>query len=101
MDLPVVGQADHFSRFIELREQVSDSFCLVRQDQIRPDIRQRLQNEFSPMQTRMWQLQTGIVDFHLAQIKKVDVDLARDVSRMIAFPSKRFLDSDKVLKQVN
>jgi hypothetical protein len=47
------------------------------------DIGQRLKHEFSQMHPRVRQLQSFVVDLLIAAVEQVDVDLTRDVFRMI------------------
>ena len=52
------------------------------------------------MQPRMRQLQPLVPDIQAVSVKKVDVDLARNIARMIAIPSERFFDSNHFLQQI-
>src|SRR6266480_1106904 len=85
---------------MKLREQLADSFRLVWQNQLRPDIGERLKHEFSQMHSRMRQLQSLIVDLRLAGVEEVDVDFARNIARMIARPAKTDLDLSQLFPQI-
>jgi hypothetical protein len=52
---------------------LSDSFSLVRQNQIRPDVGQRLEDKFSQVHPRVRQLQSFVVDLAIAAIQEIDV----------------------------
>ena len=78
---------NHVSRFLRCREQLSDSFSLVRQNQIRPDVGQRLEDELSQVHPRVRQLQSFVVDLAIAAVQEVDVYCTRDVFLMIALPA--------------
>ena len=62
-------------------------FSLVRQNQVRPDVGQRLENKFSQVHPRVRQLQSFVVDLAIAAVEKIDVDRTRDVFLMIALPA--------------
>jgi hypothetical protein len=82
--LPVARQPNHAAIIFNFREQIRDCSCLVRQNQIRPDVSQRLEDKSSQVHPRVWQLQTFVVDPSIAVIQQVDVNCARDVFLMIA-----------------
>src|ERR1700757_3037413 len=49
----------------------------------------------------MRQLQTLVLDPQIVCVEKVDVDLTRDISSMIAPASERFFNSNHLLEQIN
>ena len=62
-----------------------------------PDIGERLKNEFSLVDSRMRQLQFIPVDFHIAKIEEIDIDLARDIALVMGRAAKRDLNCRQLI----
>src|SRR4029077_10382791 len=92
--------ANSSTGFIKLREQLADSLRLVRQNQVWPDVCERLQDEPSPLHPRMRPLQFSLINFWGTEIKEVDVDLARKVARAIGQPAERLFQFSQSLQKL-
>ena len=77
--LPIVHKASYLAGFLQLRQQLIHRLRLTRQHQIRPDIGQRLQDEFSQVHPRMGQLQSLILNVAVAAVEHVDIDGSRKI----------------------
>lgn len=72
--LPVVAQANDVARFFQLREKLAYCPRLAGQDPFGLDIGERLKHKFPLMHSRVWQLQSLVVDSAVPAVKQIDVD---------------------------
>jgi hypothetical protein len=72
--LPTFGEANYLARFPQFPQRLADSFFLAPQNEVGPDIGQRLKNKLSQVHTRVWQLQPLIFNVAIAAIEQVDVN---------------------------
>ncbi len=77
--LPLVRKPKYLAGLPQLPQRLADSFFLARQDQLWPDIGQRLKDKLSQVHARVWQLQPLIFNVAIAAIEQVDVDRSRNI----------------------
>jgi len=71
----------------------------VRQNQLGPDIRERLKDKLSQVHPRVRQLQSLTFNVAAAAVEQVNIDRSRNIFWVIAPPAESFFDSNELLKQ--
>jgi hypothetical protein len=82
--LPGVHESNYLTRFLQIREQLTDRFSLARQNQIRPNIGEWLKDKFSQVHPWVRQLHSVIFDVAVTAVEQVNVDRPRNIFGMIA-----------------
>jgi hypothetical protein len=72
--LPTFGEANYLARLPQFLQQLADSFFLAPQNEVGPDIGQRLKDKLSQLHPGVRQLHALIFDFPAAAIEQVDVN---------------------------
>jgi hypothetical protein len=96
--LPIVPDPNDLARFSNAREQLTNSVFLARQNQVWPNIGQRLKNEFSLVHPRVRQVQSLGIEQLIAGVEQIDVDGSRNVFLMFPPPAQCFFDPNQLLK---
>jgi hypothetical protein len=79
-----VREPNQIARLLQFGQHFTDSFSLVRQNELWPNIGQRLKDKLSQVHPRVRQLQALILDITIAAVEKVDIDRSRNIFCVIA-----------------
>ena len=91
-------KAHHRRRIGESEKQSAHGLALLRENEIRPDIRKGPEDKFALGEAWMRQLQIRGLNLQLAEIKEIEIDRPRNIFRMRGRPAEQLFNRGQLVQ---